>query len=218
MQVSRKSPGTHRGAMDPPTGDPESPARIAGERRNTDRRNRPTAPWKDLFSPLRRARGRRASDQTGYVDRYSKWDVALLFAIFMLNIADAYMTMLWLHRGGREANPIMDFFLDIGPGAFLIQKCVIVGVWLVVLLVHKNFRFARIGLYLSLAMYTVLMLVHFGIIASGINPPHPGDPAISDHVIVLGASRDGETDRIRALAIDAWSAAISRRADRPAAE
>ena len=33
------------------------------------------------------------------------------------------MTMRWLHRGGREANPVMDFFLDLGPVAFLAQTC-----------------------------------------------------------------------------------------------
>lgn len=177
MQVSRKSPGTPRAATDPSTGDPESPARVGDERRSRDRRNRPTAPWKDLLSPLRRARGRRASDRTGYVDRYSKRDVALLFAIFALNIADAYMTMLWLHRGGREANPIMDFFLDIGPVAFLVQKCLIVGFWLILLLVHKNFRFAKVGLYASLAVYALLLVVHFGIVAFGIEPPPRSVPS-----------------------------------------
>ena len=55
--------------MDPSRGDASDPAWGGPERRDSDRRNRPTAPWKDLFSPLRRARGRRASDQIGYVDR-----------------------------------------------------------------------------------------------------------------------------------------------------
>ena len=45
---------------------------------------------------------------------------ALVLAIFLMNVGDAFLTMLWLGRGGREANPIMDFFLDIGPGAFLV--------------------------------------------------------------------------------------------------
>jgi hypothetical protein len=157
--------------MDPSLDEESDAVRVGRERRNTDRRNRPTAPWKDLFSPLRRARGRRASDQNGYVDRYSKRDVGLLFAIFLLNIADAFMTMLWLHRGGREANPIMEFFLDIGPVAFLAQKCLIVGFWLILLLVHKNFRFAKIGLYASLAVYALLLIVHFGIVAFDIQPP-----------------------------------------------
>lgn len=149
------------------------------DRRRTDRRSRPTRPWLDLFSPLRRARGRRASDRTGYVDRYSKQDVFLLLAIFLLNVADAFMTMLWLHRGGREANPVMDFFLDLGPAAFLAQKCLVVGFWLILLLVHKNFRFARIGLYASLAVYSVLLIVHFGIIAFDVEPPPSDEPGAS---------------------------------------
>ena len=141
------------------------------ERRDGDRRDRPTRPWNGIFGPLRRARGRRVEDRAVYVDRYSRRDVALILAVFILNVGDAFFTMLWLERGGQEANPVMDFFLDIGPGAFLLQKCIVVGIWLVVLLVHKNFRFARIGIYISLAAYAALMFVHFGIIASGIDPP-----------------------------------------------
>jgi len=101
--------------------------------------------------------------------------VALILAVFLMNVADAFFTMLWLGRGGGEANPIMDFFLDIGPWAFLVQKCVVVGIWLVVLLVHKNFRFARIGLYVSLVAYAVLMIVHSGIIATGVDPRKTDD-------------------------------------------
>ena len=120
------------------------------DRRDSDRRERPTRPWIGMRGPLRRIEGRRDVDQMGYVDRYSRREVALILSVFLMNVCDAFFTMLWLGRGGREANPVMDFFLDIGTGAFLAQKCLVVGIWLVVLLVHKNFRFARIGLYASL--------------------------------------------------------------------
>lgn len=173
--------GLKRGTQSLPSTTPRDTARL-GEpswdgrnRRRRDRRARPTRPWLDLFSPLRRARGRRASDLAGYVDRYTKQDVALLLAIFLLNVADAFMTMLWLHRGGREANPVMDFLLDVGPAAFLVQKCLVVGFWLILLLVHKNFRFAKIGLHASLAVYSVLLIFHFGIVALGIDPPAERD-------------------------------------------
>lgn len=173
--------GLKRGTQSLPSTTPRDTARL-GEpsrdgrnRRRRDRRARPTRPWLDLFSPLRRARGRRASDLAGYVDRYTKQDVALLLAIFLLNVADAFMTMLWLHRGGREANPVMDFLLDLGPAAFLVQKCLVVGFWLILLLVHKNFRFAKIGLHASLAVYSVLLIFHFGIVALGIDPPAERD-------------------------------------------
>ncbi|MEZ4333264.1 MAG: DUF5658 family protein [Myxococcota bacterium] len=187
--------GRKRGTHSLPSGDARSAARLGGStwngrnRRRGDRRARPTRPWLDLFSPLRRARGRRTSDR-GYVDRYTKQDVALLLAIFLLNVADAFMTMLWLHRGGREANPVMDFFLDIGPAAFLFQKCLVVGFWLILLLVHKNFRFAKIGLYASLAVYSALLAVHFGIVAFGVEPMREDDAAIRpavDHARPLEA-------------------------------
>ena len=145
---------------------------IGEERRRSARRQEPTRPWSRLIGhPLRRADGRRLTDRAHYVDVYTRKDVGLLLGVFLLNVADAFFTMMWLSRGGREANPVMDFFLDIGPGAFIVQKCFIVGIWLVVLLVHKNFRFARIGLYAALAVYSALLVVHFGIIAFGITPP-----------------------------------------------
>lgn len=135
------------------------------------------------MTPSRRSQGRRQSDREGYVDRYTRQDVVLLLTIFLLNVGDALMTLLWLDRGGREANPIMDFFLDIGPWAFLVQKCLVVGLWLVILVVHKNFRLARIGLYSALVVYGTLMIVHFGIVAFGVEPPataRPTDAAPAD--------------------------------------
>ena len=123
--------------------------RDGNDRRTKDRRDHPTSPWRSWLAPHRRASGRRDSDQASYVDRYSRRDIWLVMSIFLLNIGDAFFTMRWLSRGGREANPVMDFFLDIGPGAFLAQKCLVVGFWLLILLVHKNFRFARNGLHAS---------------------------------------------------------------------
>ncbi|MFO0691002.1 MAG: DUF5658 family protein [Myxococcota bacterium] len=187
MQESRKIPGTPRGE-DGAAEVPSNATPLHPDRRHADRRARPTRPWLDLFSPLRRARGRRATDQAGYVDRYSKQDVGLLLAIFLLNVADAFMTMLWLHRGGREANPVMDFFLDLGPAAFLAQKCLVVGFWLILLLVHKNFRFAKIGLYASLAVYSLLLIVHFGIIAFEVEPPPPDEPETALRVSIEQAT------------------------------
>ena len=145
------------------------------ERRRGDRRGAPTRPLARLLGPLRRESGRREEDRRSYVDRYTKREAWLLFVIFTLNVLDAFFTMIWLSRGGREANPVMDFFLDIGPAAFIVQKCFFVGFWLVLLLVHKNFRFARFGLYAALAVYSALLIVHFSIIAFDVQPPP--DPA-----------------------------------------
>jgi len=179
--------GSNSGIPDPSgTSDAEESASWNGsDRRAGDRRDVPTRPWTSLFTPKRRATGRREEDHSSYVDRYTRRDVALLTSIFLLNVGDALFTMRWLDRGGLEANPVMDFFLDIGPGAFLAQKCLVVGFWLLILLVHKNFRFARAGLYASLAVYAVLMAVHLAIIALGIEPPKQVEATASEpaHII-----------------------------------
>ncbi len=201
------SPGLENSSIPPLDGD--SSDRIGGERRDVDRRLQPTRPWIGMMGPLRRARGRRRADHSGYVDRYSRRDVALILAIFVMNVGDAFFTMLWLDRGGKEANPVMDFFLDIGPGAFLIQKCVVVGIWLVALLVHKNFRFARIGLYISFAAYSILMIIHFGIIALGIDPPDPNGVVKSMTILESERPLKGEHQQTQVF---------SRRDDRPEAE
>ncbi len=161
------------------------------DRRQADRRSAPTPALTGVFQPRRRADGRREDDRAGYVDRYTPRDVALLMTIFLLNVGDAFFTMRWLNRGGLEANPVMDFFLDIGPGAFLAQKCLVVGFWLVLLLVHKNFRFARIGLYASLAVYALLMAIHFAIVAFGVEPPKQADAdaALDPSAIIRTVSR-----------------------------
>lgn len=182
--------------------------------RKADRRHRPTRPWIGLRGPRRRSGGRRTSDQTGYVDRYSRYDVALLLAVFLMNVGDAFFTMLWLDRGGQEANPVMNFILDIGPTAFLIQKCIVVGAWLLVLLVHKNFRFARTGLHISLLAYVLLTFLHVGIIASGIEPeiPAPSSEIRSDE------PSTGVDDSKHRTAIDERTRALIERVDRLSTE
>jgi hypothetical protein len=104
-------------------------------------------------------------------------------------VGDALMTMRWLDRGGSEANPVMDFFLDIGPGAFLFQKCLVVGFWLLILIVHKNFRFARIGLYASLAVYAALMVLHFALVRLDVDPDQGADTGRPPNEFIQTAAR-----------------------------
>lgn len=140
-------------------------------RARSDRRNQPTG---FLSSPFRRGRrkaGRRAGERENiYVDVYSPMDVLVLLGIFMLNIGDALFTLLWLQRGGGEGNPIMQAMLDIGVGAFLFQKCIIVGVWLLILTAHRNYRAARLGLWSTLTIYTLIILYHLVLVGFGIEP------------------------------------------------
>ncbi len=133
-----------------------------GERRErADRRSRPTRPWDSLRGWNRRRQSRRETEEQVYVDVFRLRDGLLLIAIFLLNLLDAGFTLVYLSRGGTEANPAMAHLLEIGPYAFLAQKCAIVALWLLFLTVHKNFRVARYGLWSLLALYAGVLAYHF---------------------------------------------------------
>ncbi len=143
-----------------------------------DRRSVPTPFWGGVFGPHRRGHGRRTGeDRDIYVDVFRRGDVLLLVGIFALNIFDALFTLLWLGRGGSEGNPVMDWLLQLGEHAFLIQKCFVVGFWLVFLIVHKNFRLARLGLWSLAGVYALLFAYHFALVVSGADPTSGGLPS-----------------------------------------
>jgi hypothetical protein len=100
-----------------------------------------------------------------YVDLYHSADLILILVIFILNCADAAFTLSALDRPGvEEANPLMLSLLARGPAAFLYEKVFLVGLCLISLLIHKNFRSARIGVYSLLVLYCALTIYHLGMV------------------------------------------------------
>ncbi|MEZ4216000.1 MAG: DUF5658 family protein [Myxococcota bacterium] len=147
---------------------------VVDRRRSADRRSRPTRFFDSVLGHRRRRAGRRAGEGADqYVDRLGTRGIALALAVFALNIFDAFCTLVWLRRGGSEGNPIMDWALDAGDSVFLFQKCFVAAIWIVVLVVHKNFRLARLGLWSLLVVYALLAIYH-GFLALCAEPvPHP---------------------------------------------
>ena len=144
------------------------PERRSGD----DRRLTRTRFWDSLLGYRRRYEGRRAKElEQLYVDAYHRSDVLLLSSVFILNILDAFFTLRWLEMGGREGNPLMARLLEAGNLPFLIQKCFVVGIWLVILIVHKNFRLARVGMWSLLGVYGLLLLYHFALQSGLVSPP-----------------------------------------------
>lgn len=143
------------------------------ERRSyQDRRDGPTRGWDSLFGFHRRRRGRRASERNNiYVDAYTRQDVALTIGVLVLNILDAFFTLRWLEMGGGEGNPLMEMLIHANDMLFLLQKCVVVGLWLLILVVHKNFRIARMGLWGAFVLYMGILFYHFALQSGGPPPP-----------------------------------------------
>ncbi len=134
---------------------------LQGDRRGGERRGSPTRLWDFLLGRARRRGGRRDGDHRGtYVDRYRRRDLVLLVAVFALNILDALFTLIWVGEGGGEKNPLMDRLLRSGDQVFINVKFFISGLAFVVLVAHKNFRLARVGLWALFGVYVGVFLYH----------------------------------------------------------
>ena len=128
-----------------------------------DRRNKPTPILSKYSLRGRRRDVRRDEDRRRhiYVDQYSLRFFLLLMAILLLGTADAFLTLHHVHvNNAEELNPIMDFFLGIGPKIFFNVKYVLTALCLTVLCLHKNLPIVKYLLGVVFLIYFVIVLNH----------------------------------------------------------
>jgi hypothetical protein len=134
----------------------------SGAERGADRRRQKT-PRLSLFTIAggQRQEIRRTEEREGgFVDRYGSGLLLALMWIVLANIADSFFTLVHLQGGGTEVNPIADVLLQAGLTRFVLLKSALVGMALLILCVHKNFRIARLGLWAAAGAYTLLIAYH----------------------------------------------------------
>ena len=89
-------------------------------------------------------------------DRFAIISIILLL---LLNIVDATVTIIVIDAGiAKEANPIMDYFLNLGFLPFLIVKLSVVSFASYVFWKYRQRKGAVIGIVLSLILYISLSL------------------------------------------------------------
>lgn len=136
-------------------------------RTGKERRSRPTSPF--TLQSLVGSRGhyRRKEDARKYyfVDLYSRSSVALVVSTMVLSIIDAFLTLRLVGERIGEANPVMDFFLKMGPFQFIMIKWFLTAVGLLTLLVLKNYYLwqgrVRTAAVLFLLPFLYLVLVSY---------------------------------------------------------
>jgi len=131
-----------------------------------DRRQKQTAIFSRHTLFGRRKLNRRNSDRqyNYYVDLYSARLFFILLLIVILSLLDAGYTFRYISLGGKELNPVMDYFLSQGGFSFFSYKFVMTGIGVFVLCLHKNFLFARSMITLILICYILLMFYHVSIL------------------------------------------------------
>lgn len=114
-----------------------------------------------FFGGRRRA-ARREDERWGYIaDQHGLVLFLAVVALAVLNIADAFYTMLFLSYGGTELNPFVDWVLrTTGFWGFLVVKTIGIGLCVGFLTLTKNFRASRIGLVIVLVGYFALLGWH----------------------------------------------------------
>ena len=87
--------------------------------------------------------------------------VAPTILLFVLNLLDGLLTIIWVRNGiATESNQLMARLLDMGDAPFLIVKIGIGLLAAVVLLRWRHRPLARYGVAVALAVYIGLMGVH----------------------------------------------------------
>lgn len=147
-----------------PAGDAPDAAAPGGAcmRRGADRRRRPTPRFSryTLFGGRRRSVRRNEELEGSFVDQYSGRLFLLMVWIGLMNIGDSFFTLLHLQAGGIELNPFAAMLLGTGRTGFVVSKSLLISIPLVVLCLHKNFRLARLGLWVAAGCYSLLFGYH----------------------------------------------------------
>ena len=140
----------------------------SSERREPiDRRQRPTSLLSRFAFTGRRRSGRRDGETKNiYIDRYSAEEWFLASGVLVLSFADLIFTLVHLSVGGEEANPVMDWFLQVGgTHAFTIAKTAFTLLGVSVLLLHVRFERVKLLMRLAFALYLALFVFHLYVIS-----------------------------------------------------
>jgi Domain of unknown function (DUF5658) len=66
--------------------------------------------------------------------------VAAILVVVMLSVLDAFLTIELIHRGAKEANPVMAYYLSLGPLVFFLVKYFLTAASILLVLIYKNVR------------------------------------------------------------------------------
>ncbi len=138
------------------------------KRLGKDRREQPTPAISRYTIFGRRKDFRRKAEQQkgGYVDQYSSVLFFFLILIVVLNILDAFFTLMILDLKGWEANPVVRSVIDLYGTKFWIWKFSIVSFSIALLCLHSRFKLVKeviIGisfLYFAVVFYQIFLLIH----------------------------------------------------------
>lgn len=139
---------------------PEQKEDIPAKQRS-DRREKPTAFLSKYTFIGRRRTARRGEEQYNYyVDRLGGKVWAIILFIIILSVIDSIFTLYFLNKGFREVNPLMNIAIFVGRPFFIVSKYIFTIIGILVLSLHKNFKFVKELISLIIIFYLFLNVYH----------------------------------------------------------
>ena len=116
-----------------------------------------------MFGRRQEVRRRVDQERILYLDRYSKTIFRLIVVILVFSVLDAFLTLLLIDHGAVELNPLMAFYLKIGPAQFVAVKYALTSLSIFVLLVYSNNSIKRLNL-ITRPMFSIICIAFAGVI------------------------------------------------------
>lgn len=116
------------------------------ERRSAhDRRTKKSPFFKFLFFGGKRQKLRRIEDgrRITVFDYYQPTLLVAILIVLCLSLLDAALTLILLDKGAVELNPVMQYYITLGPAVFVLVKYSLTALALVIMLVLHAIISAR---------------------------------------------------------------------------
>jgi hypothetical protein len=135
------------------------------KRTAADRRKRKIPPVKYLLFGGNRTGTRRNDDKNElvFVDKYNPKLLLIVLGILILSLVDGFFTLYLTGHGANELNPIMDYFLNLSPWAFMIIKFFLTCSALICILILNNMYFKPFNIRVR-SLFPVLFAVFLVVI------------------------------------------------------
>ena len=131
------------------------------EQRSNHERRQKHIPFYTLFSfKGKRSTLRRSKDckQITLVDQYHPSLLIYTLIVLGLSLLDAALTLALLNKGAVELNPVMRYYLSLGPRTFVIVKYGLTALSLMIMVVLQTVISLRYRIFSSLMFPSCILL------------------------------------------------------------
>ena len=130
-------------------------ANFEEKRSGKDRRKTMRPMIRSLYRGGKREMIRRREEQNiiFLADRYSQSVFGAILLILFFSVLDALLTLYLIDHDATELNPIMAYYIDVGPYAFFFVKYLLTSAAVVILLLCQNVFLRSMRIYARSLFY-----------------------------------------------------------------